>query len=102
MAGTKEQVKAQKKRWRQKRRYTKQQFVMDYLTIHSCVDCGESDPVVLDFDHVRGEKRLPINTIIVSWLSLAVLKLEIEKCEVRCANCHRRRHARKDGFYRTR
>lgn len=29
-------------------------YVANYFATRSCVDCGESDPVVLTFDHVRG------------------------------------------------
>lgn len=54
-----------------------------------CVDCDETDPVVLDFDHVRGEKLFTIGERKDG--SRARLLAEIAKCEVRCANCHRRR-----------
>jgi hypothetical protein len=74
--------------------------LFDYLEHHSCVDCGESDPVVLEFDHVRGEKSY--NVSAMGWLVLAwdSLLKEIEKCEVRCANCHRRKTAERRGSYR--
>lgn len=53
-----------------------------------CVDCGETDPVVLDFDHVSGRKSAGVSRMRTS--SLPKLLTEIAKCEVRCANCHRR------------
>src|ERR1700690_2455576 len=86
---------------RERRRTIKQEFVVGYLRSHPCVDCGEPDPVVLDFDHVRGEKAWPINSIIVSWMSLNTLTQEISKCDVRCANCHRRRHSKENSWYRS-
>lgn len=66
------------------------QFILEYKQSHSCVDCGESDPDVLDFDHVRGAKVRSVYEMAGSAASLIRLQLEIDKCEIRCANCHRR------------
>ena len=64
-----------------------------YVGTHPCFDCGESDPVVLEFDH-QGEKLFTIGQDLRdrNWPSLLD---EIAKCEVVCANCHRRRTARR-------
>lgn len=64
-------------------------FLSDYKSSHPCVDCGEIDPVCLDFDHVRGKKVANICEIY-KHCSLETLRKEIEKCELRCANCHRK------------
>jgi hypothetical protein len=66
-------------------------FVDNYLSTHSCVDCGEEDPVVLEFDHVFGKKKDNIADAIQKAWSLKKIQEEIIKCEVRCANCHRRK-----------
>ena len=68
-------------------------LVYKYLKIHSCVDCGEIDPIVLEFDHVRGVKLANISRMIFQngWDSIFT---EILKCDVVCANCHRRRTAK--------
>jgi hypothetical protein len=60
-----------------------------YLSSHPCVDCGEKDIIVLEFDHVRGKK---VGNIADLWRHSAWNRVaeEIEKCDVRCANCHRR------------
>lgn len=65
------------------------EFVDNYIKDKACVDCGISDPRVLDFDHVRGEKVGAISYGIKSGWPLEKLEAEILKCEIRCANCHR-------------
>lgn len=57
-----------------------------------CVDCGERDPLVLDFDHVDNTtKRDTIYSLVQSGYGWQSVLDEIAKCQVRCANCHRRR-----------
>lgn len=72
----------------------------EFLLEHPCVDCGESDPVVLEFDHVSGEKRYNVGDLIRSGRSWEYVRAEIEKCEVRCANCHRRVTATRNGTWK--
>lgn len=76
------------------------QLVRDYLSTHPCVDCGESNPIVLEFDHVRGQKRLTISQLCVRGSTLEVIRAEIDKCVVRCGNCHRRKTSAQRGWFR--
>lgn len=69
-----------------------------FFATHPCVDCGETDPLVLEFDHV-GEKSFGIAQALRDRFWAAILE-EIAGCEVVCANCHRRRTARRGGFAR--
>lgn len=72
-----------------RRKISNKQYVAYYLKTHHCVDCGESNAIVLDFDHVRGKKICNISNLTKNKSGLGRLKAEIEKCEVRCSNCHR-------------
>lgn len=72
--------------------------VIEYLNSHACVDCKETDIIVLDFDHVRGKKRYHVAEMIRRNVSLEVLKIEIDKCEIRCANCHRKKTTKQLGW----
>lgn len=65
-------------------------YINTWLGSNPCVDCGETDIVVLDFDHVRGEKIIEVTAMIRQCASMARVVAEIAKCDVRCANCHRR------------
>ena len=64
------------------------EFVYQYLLKHPCVDCGEQNPILLDFDHLR-DKRCNVSKLVYSSCSLDTIKREIIKCVVRCTNCHR-------------
>ncbi|MCA9900172.1 MAG: HNH endonuclease [Ardenticatenaceae bacterium] len=58
---------------------------------HPCIECGEADPAVLEFDHVRGEKRSEVTKLMRDGYTLKIIQAEIEKCVVLCANCHKRK-----------
>ncbi len=55
-----------------------------------CADCGGSFPTeCMDFDHVRGKKLYNISQMYALYKPWAVLKKEIDKCDIVCSNCHR-------------
>lgn len=60
----------------------------------SCIECGESHPACLDFHHRdRSEKVITISKGVTSnRLTKQKLLDEITKCDVLCANCHRKHH----------
>ena|SRR5579872_3385032 len=78
---------------RKKRRQNRERM-LQILSRSACVDCGETDPLVLEFDHVRGEKVQNVGDLINSLVSWERIEDEIAKCVVRCANCHRRKTGR--------
>ena len=73
-------------------------YLVEFFKSNPCMDCGETDPVVLEFDHL-GEKLFDIGQGIRdrNWQSLLD---EMAKCEVVCANCHRKRTAARAGSVR--
>ncbi len=75
--------------------------IVEYLQAHPCVDCGETDILVLDFDHVRGEKRFCVADMMrMGYIWSKKLLEEIAKCEIRCRNCHQRKTAKQQNNYR--
>ena len=69
-----------------------------YLSDKKCVDCGENDPVVLQLDHVRDLKKDNVSYMVQRCYSWATIEKEIQKCEIRCANCHCRKTAKQFGW----
>lgn len=78
----------------------KQNKVYDYLIKNPCVDCGEKDIRVLDFDHDDDSIKLGnVSMMAMKQKRWSQIEQEIVKCKVRCANCHRRRTAETRGYY---
>ncbi len=72
--------------------------VFEFLSQQSCVDCGEKDPIVLDFDHKNPKKKYkPVSKLMSGHWAWKTVEKEIKKCEVRCANCHRRKTYKEQG-----
>ena len=72
-------------------------LLVQFLLEHPCSDCGEADPVVLQFDHIASDKTANIGRMLSAGLCWRTIKAEMDKCEVVCANCHFRRTAKRHG-----
>ena len=91
-----DKAKSRNKRIREENR-TK---LFAYLSQHPCVDCGQTDIRCLEFDHVRGNKTYNVATLIKNLASWSTIETEIAKCEVRCANCRRRKTLERGKWWR--
>lgn len=79
-----------KKEWHRNRSIEIKKWIYKYQKDHPCVDCGESDVLSLDFDHIKGRKRYNIaHAFMIKNMTVAKLKTEVAKCEIRCGKCHR-------------
>lgn len=95
----KETYKERSARYKKEQRIVRAEKLRQYLLEHPCVDCGEPDPIVLEFDHVRGVKKAAIGTMLANGVAWSRIRVEMKKCDVRCANCHRRRTARDQEWH---
>ena len=81
-------------------RYDANVKIYKYLLEHPCVDCGNDNPIVLDFDHIKGRKNGSISKMASKGYVWKTIEEEMNKCEVRCANCHRVKTAVKRKTFR--
>jgi hypothetical protein len=84
------------------RRIENRRLLRLYLVVHPCVDCGETDPLVLEFDHRDPKQKAQAVTWLGKRKRWTIVAAEIEKCDVRCANCHRIRTAAQFGWSKLR
>lgn len=76
-------------------------WLLDYLQRSSCLDCGTTDVRVLEFDHRDpSEKRAEVSVLASDGYSLDTVRVEVDKCDVRCANCHAIRTRTREGWWR--
>jgi len=88
--------------WNMKRKDKYYDMVTEYLLEHPCVDCGESNPIVLEFDHRDPTIKDSEVTRLISYASWERVEAEMNKCDVVCSNCHRKRTAKQFGWRRWR
>ena len=99
-----EQVKAHRRAWynrhkehakikKAKRREEISAWYREYKATLACTHCGEKHPACLDSHHRDpGEKEFRISAFgYMGWSKERILA-EIAKCDVLCANCHRKLH----------
>ncbi|UVK60980.1 HNH endonuclease [Streptomyces phage JimJam] len=62
----------------------------------SCADCGYSNPIALEFDHLpQFQKSYNVSEMVDRRFAWSKIEEEIAKCEIVCANCHKiRTHTR--------
>jgi hypothetical protein len=75
-------------------------LVFEYLKDNPCLDCGNTNPIVLEFHHVRGVKEANVGALITGGRSDKSIFDEIAKCDVVCSNCHKIRTAKIQGWYK--
>jgi superfamily II helicase len=92
------QLNEQRRAWKTKENLLVRAHLYQHVLNNPCVDCGETDPIVLEFDHVRGQKEFNIGSAVRNGKTLAQVIDEISKCDVRCANCHKRVTYQKAGW----
>jgi hypothetical protein len=84
--------KAQRDR---QRRYEVKRYVDRLKAKTPCADCRRKfPPICMDFDHLRAKTRSIANLVSGAY-RLALIKEEITRCELVCANCHRIRTAKR-------
>ncbi len=84
---------------REKRIYL-QLLAYRYKRMCGCMNCGNKEPIVLQFDHRDPETKITtISQMISDRYPLSVFKEEIRKCDILCANCHLLKTAKDYNYF---
>jgi hypothetical protein len=75
------------------------EYIWELFKNSKCDDCGLRDPMVFEFDHL-GDKTMDISKMISSNYGLTAIQAEIRKCDIVCANCHKRRTSERGNHWR--
>lgn len=93
--GSKRKTKIETRKALRKKR---EEYLVSVLS-GGCIDCGNRDIRVLEFDHLR-DKVMNVTQMLVDGYSIESMAKEIEKCEIVCANCHKIRTQQRAGGWR--
>ena len=95
-ANNKEYQKANARKHSTEYRDAMREFLWNYKLTHSCqgpdgqgYPYNATDPVVLEFHHLHG-KDMAVSEMVTRFSSVERVAEELKRCQVLCANCHRR------------
>ena len=72
------------------RRRASKKYVIHLKDKGVCTACGRRfHHAAMDFDHVEDNKKMSVSHMVNSGYTIKKVQLEIDKCELVCANCHR-------------
>ena len=75
-------------------------FLRELKMSNACVECSESHPDILEFDHIEpNNKDTDVSYMSQHAYCLETIEKEIAKCVLLCANCHRKRTALQKDWY---
>jgi hypothetical protein len=75
--------------WTENRKHKKEWLETQKV---ACIRCGEADPACLDFHHRNPDEKELTLSLAIARASLKRIQAEVVKCDVLCANCHRKVH----------
>ena len=64
----------------------------EFKSTLECIECGENHIATLDFHHINPDTKEYSVAHLARNVNLDLVKKEIDKCVVLCANCHRKHH----------
>ena len=73
----KEKVKSRSRERNKKQLVVNKEYVDKVKSNSGCVDCGETNHIVLDFDHIDGDKYKNISTMVHEYYSIDAIQKEI-------------------------
>ena len=80
------------------RRKKRAEYIQRIKHERGCMYCREDHPAALDFHHRDKEKKVAsVSQMACAQRSFEALDEEIAKCDVVCANCHRKTHYAQGG-----
>lgn len=70
------------------------EYILEFKSSNPCSNCGEEDPRCLDFHHIDPKSKVLEVSKLAHNGCIDLVKLEIKKCIMLCANCHRKLHSK--------
>ena len=81
-------MKEYKRLWHLKRNLNIKLFIAKYKLNTPCADCGKTS-LLSQFDHVIGDKEINVaHAFMKRDMTIEKLQIELNKCAVRCMECH--------------